>query len=80
MRSPYHPAEIRAAMTLKSLTIKAIAEELSVSRRTLDYFINEGRFLRKADEFLEILQPELREVSKIYRKHTNKNYKSCEKR
>ncbi len=57
MRSPYHPAEIRAAMTLKSLTIKAIAEQLSVSRRTLDYFINEGRFLRKADEFLEILQP-----------------------
>jgi plasmid maintenance system antidote protein VapI len=47
MRSPYHPAEIRSAMTLKSLTIKAVAEQLSVSRRTLDYFINEGRHLVK---------------------------------
>ncbi len=79
MRSPYNPAEIKAAITLKSLTIKAIAEELSVSRRALDYFINEGRYLRKAVEFLEILQPELREISKIYNKHTTVIVNTCEK-
>lgn len=80
MRSPYKPAEIKSAMSLKSLTIKAIADHLSISRRTLDYFINEGHDMRKADDFLKILQPELREISKVYKKHTVKLATSCEVR
>ncbi len=80
MRSPYKPAVIRSAMTLKRLTTKALAERLFISRRSLDYFINEGRHIRKAEDVLEILQPELDEISEIYRKHTNIEVESCEKR
>ena len=80
MRSLYHPAEIKSAMSLKSFTIKAIAEQLSVSRRTLDYFINEGHGMSKAEDFLEMLQPELRAISKIYHKYINKVNKSYEDR
>ena len=80
MRSPYYPAEIKSAMSLKRITIREMAEQLLVSRRTIEYFINEGRRLRQAQVFLELLQPELREISKIYRKHTNKNIISSENR
>lgn len=39
MRSPYKPAEIKAVMTLKSLSTIGIARQMNISRRTLDYFI-----------------------------------------
>ncbi len=68
MKSPYYPEEIKSAMSLKRLTIKEIANQMSVSRRTLDYFVNGQMGMTRADEFLKILQPELGEISKTYRK------------
>jgi hypothetical protein len=72
MRSPYKPAEMKAAMALKCLTTIALANEMSISRRTLDYFINGEMGMSRGEEFLQKLQPELAGISKL-----TKQIKKC---
>ena len=80
MRSPYKPAEIKAAMALKCLTAIAIAAEMSISRRTLDYFINGEMGMSRGEEFLQILQPELAEIGKLRKKIKKLKLQHCEER
>jgi len=78
MKSPYKPAEIKAAMALKSLTAIALANEMSISRRTLDYFINGEMGMSRGEEFLQKLQPELAEIVKISKRIKRRKLQDCE--
>jgi len=78
MRSPYKPAEIKAAIALKNLSTIGLTSKMEVSRRTLDYFINGGQGMRKGAEFIELLQPELDEVRKIEKRVLRRKLHICE--
>ena len=78
MRSPYKPAEIKAAMALKCLTAIAIANEMNISRRTLDYFINGQMGMNRGEELLQKLQPELAEIGKLTKKIKRRKLQQCE--
>ena len=80
MRSPYTPAEIKSAMALKCFTTVALANEMSVSRRTLDYFINGEMGMSRGEEFLQKLQPELAEIGKIGKRIKRRKLQDCEVR
>ncbi|KQC06161.1 MAG: hypothetical protein APR54_07640 [Candidatus Cloacimonas sp. SDB] len=80
MRSPYKPAEIKAAMALKSITTIGLARQMDISRRTLDYFINGGMGMNRGEEFLQILQPELAEIGKIDQRIKRRKLQHCEVR
>ncbi|MCD4817571.1 MAG: hypothetical protein K8S23_02640 [Candidatus Cloacimonetes bacterium] len=78
MKSPYKPEVIKAAMTLKSLSTIAIAKQMNISRRSLDYFINGTTKMNRGEEFLQILQPELSEICKIDKKIKRRRLQHCE--
>jgi len=78
VRSPYTPAEIKAAMALKSLTTIGIARDMSISRRTLDYFINGEMGMNRGEEFLQLLQPELAEIGKLGKRIKRHKLHECE--
>ena len=52
VRSPYTPAEMKTAMALNRLTTIALAKEMSIFRRTLDYFINGEMGMSRGEELL----------------------------
>ena len=54
MKSPYYPAEIKSAMSLKSLSTIDIANQMSISRRMLDYFIKGQMKMNRSEEFINI--------------------------
>lgn len=78
MRSPYKPTEIKAAMALKCLTTIGIAQQMDISRRTLDYFVNGEMGMNRGAEFLQLLQPELAEIGKIEKKVKRRKVQDCE--
>ncbi|MCD4650245.1 MAG: hypothetical protein K8S56_00435 [Candidatus Cloacimonetes bacterium] len=80
MKSRYKPAEIKSAIALKSLSTIGIAKMLCVSRRSIDYFINDQMGMNRGDEFIKILQPELGEIHKTYNKYTKKSLQGCEEK
>jgi len=78
MKSTFKPAEIKAAIALKSLSTIGIASQMEVSRRALDYFINGAMGMNRGEEFLELLQPELDEIRKIEKRVLRKTLHVCE--
>jgi len=80
VRSPYTPAEMKAAMALKRLTTIALANEMSISRRTLDYFLNGEMGMSRGEELLQKLQPELAEIGKVTKKIKRSKLQHCEVR
>lgn len=65
MNFKFSHEEYRAAMILKKLSIIDIAEKLNISRRTIDYFIKGEMGMKKADEFCNLLNPELEKIHKM---------------
>jgi transcriptional regulator with XRE-family HTH domain len=78
VRSPYKPEEMKAAMALKRFTIIALAKEMSISRRTLDYFLNGEMGMSRGEELLQKLQPELAEIGKLTKKIKRRKLQHCE--
>ena len=78
MRSPYKPAEIKAAMTLKGLSAIGLAQQLNVSKRTLGYFIHGDMNMSRGEELLQILEPELTEIVKIEKRIKRRKLQQCE--
>ena len=68
MKLNYTGPEIKAALALKELSTIGIARDMDVSRRALDYFIKGQMSMRRGEEFLKKLQPELDEIHKINKK------------
>jgi len=59
MKNSYSHQEFRAAMVLKSITIIDIVKQLKVSRRLIDYFIKGEMGMKKSEEVVNMLNPEL---------------------
>jgi len=78
MHSPYKSAEIKAAMALKKLSIMGIARQMGISHRTLNYFIKGTMGMNNGNHFLELLQPELTEISKIRKRFKCIKVHDCE--
>jgi len=68
MKQDYTGPEIKAALALKELSTIGIAKDMDISRRALDYFIKGQMGLRRSEEFLARLQPELGEIHRVNRK------------
>jgi hypothetical protein len=68
MKVRYTHEEFRATMVLKNLTIIGLARRLNVSRRSIDYFIKGEQKMRKSQEFIQFLKPELDSIKRINRR------------
>lgn len=71
MKNSYSHQEFRAAMVLKSITILDIAKQLKVSRRLIDYFIKGEMGMKKGEEVVKILNPELDAIHYVTKSISN---------
>ena len=59
----YTQNQFKAAIKLKGVSISEISETIGISMRMLEYYMKGEKNMRKADAFLELLEPELSQIT-----------------
>jgi len=59
----YTQNQFKAAIKLKGISISEISETIGISMRMLEYYMKGEKNIRKADAFLELLEPELSQIT-----------------
>ncbi len=59
----YTQNEFKAAIKHKGISISEISETIGISMRMLEYYMRGEKNMRKADAFLELLEPELSQIT-----------------